>query len=473
MLPSPLMDAARARAAASLETARVESIAAGGAGVARLEGRAVFIPWTAPGDVVRFRILADKGKYLRGELAEVLEPSPWRREPPCPYWAACGGCPLQQINPEGQAQARRRIFLDALARIGKMDLPVPLQAPGPDSTRFGYRTRVRFQVKGKEIGFFAPGSRRLVPVENCLLAEPAVESALARVRRLLGSASAARGIEAVEITSLGPGPDEGAGIFLHPPGSRDRRADTLSSGTRAEWDTYCREAGHPLAVAGERAPSATPAWTAAYSLPLPGEGGREEILRVSPESFLQPNRAGNRALVEAAVNWARTPEGADPADATPPGGATAVDLYCGAGNFTLPLARLFARVAGVEANPYALYDAEANRRAAGLGNVRFLRREAGRADPGEIIDALEGERPAAVLLDPPRRGALEAIPLVTALASRRILYVSCNPATFARDARALAKAGYRMGSASMIPMFPNTAHTETVTSWFMGSAPIG
>ena len=471
MVPPPQMDAARAGAAASLETARVESIAAGGAGVARLEGRAVFIPRTAPGDVVRFRILADKGKYLRGELAEVLAPSPWRREPPCPHWAACGGCPLQQINPEGQAQAWRRIFLDALARIGKMDLPVPLHAPGPAPPGFGYRNRVRFQVKGKEIGFFAPASRQLVPVENCLLAEPAVESALAGVRHLLGSASAARGIEAVEITSLGP--DEGAGILLHPPGSRNRRAAALSSGTRAEWETYCREAGHPLAVAGERAPSTPPAWTAAYSLPVPGEGGREETLRVSPESFLQPNRAANRALVEAAVNWARAPEEADRADAAPPGGAGAVDLYCGAGNFTLSLARLFTRVAGVEANPYALYDAEANRRAAGLGNVRFLRREAGRADPGEIIDALEGERPAAVLLDPPRRGALEAVPLVTALAPRRILYVSCNPATFARDARALAEAGYRIGSASMIPMFPNTAHIETVTSWFLDSAPLG
>ncbi len=473
MPPPPLMDAARAGAAASLETARVESIAAGGAGVARLEGRAVFIPRTAPGDVVRFRILADKGKYLRGELAEVLEPSPWRREPPCPHWAACGGCPLQQINPEGQAQARRRIFLDALSRIGKMDLPVPLQAPDPPPAGFGYRSRVRFQVKEKKIGFFATGSRRLVPVENCLLAEPAVESALAGMRRLLGSASAARGIEAVEITSLGPGPDEGAGILLHPPGSRDRRADPLASGTRAEWQTYCRETGHPLAVAGERPPSAPPAWTAAYSLPVKGEGGQKETLRVSPESFLQPNRAGNLALVEAAANWACAPEAADRVDAAPPGGAAAVDLYCGAGNFTLPLARVFARVAGVEANPYALYDAESNRRAAGLGNVRFLRREAGRVDPGEIIHALGGERPAAILLDPPRRGALEAVPLITALAPRRILYVACNPATFARDARALAEAGYRMGNATMIPMFPNTAHTETVTSWFLGSAPLG
>ncbi|MEE9275314.1 MAG: methyltransferase domain-containing protein, partial [bacterium] len=270
-----------------------------------------------------------------------------------------------------------------------------------------------------------------------------------------------------------------------PAGSRKAKAGGRAPGVpramRRAWEGLARETGWPLAFAGERrevaSPTGTPApagaadptgtpapaWTAGYVLDdLPagcGAGGgdaRSLDMRVSPESFVQPNRAGNRALVRAALEAASLPEG-----------ARALDLYCGAGNFTVPLAGRAARVAGVESSPFSLSDAEANARAAGRENVRFLRREAGRLEAGEAMDLLEG-RPDLILLDPPRRGALEAIPLVEALAPRRVVYVSCNPATFARDARALEAGGYRMASALLAPMFPNTAHVETVTSWLRG-----
>ncbi len=447
------MNAASTAVAEGLLTARIESVAAGGAGVARHEGRVVFIPRTAPGDAVRFRIRADKGRYLLGELDAVEEPGPARREPPCPHWAACGGCPLQQMLPEAQAQAKRRILLDALARIGKMDLPVPLQTLAPESPEFGYRLRARFQIRGEAVGFFEPGTRRLAPIEACLLVERPIAEALREVRRLLRLEPAARRVEAAEITSLGPAPEEGAGLLLHPCGARERGRAAPDRQTRTIWEGFGRGSGFPLSFAGDRGPGDPPAWTARY------EAGEGLTLRVSPESFIQPSRAGNLALLRTLLEEA----GLGP-------GGRAVDLFCGAGNFALPLARRGARVVGVESNPFAARDAEANRRETGVEGARFLHGEAERLDAGEIARALGGP-PDVLILDPPRKGALAAIPILRALAPRRVLYVSCNPATLARDARAIRAEGYRIERAFLIPMFPNTAHVETLTSWSRGENP--
>ncbi len=441
-------------------TAHIESIAAGGAGVARLDGRVVFIPRTAPGDSVRFRIAADKGKYLRGDLDEVLEAGPSRREPPCPHWAECGGCPLQQIFPESQTEAKRRIFLDAIARIGKFELPVPLEVSDSASGEYAYRLRARFQVRENAIGFFAPGTRRLIPLERCLLVEESIAEALGEIRRLLQKDPAAREIESVEVTALGPGSGDGAGLFLYPPGARDGKKGALPRRARRAWDAFSRTCGWPVAAAGDRQPGEPPAWRATYEIENPELEYAPLRFNVSPESFIQPNRTGNRALVQSVLEMAVST-----------GGGTVVDLFCGVGNFTVPLAARGRRILGVENNPFALQDAESNGRSADLNDARFLRREAGSLNPQETLKALDGESPDLVLLDPPRRGALEAISLVLALRPRKIIYVSCNPATFARDAREINGGGYRIGKALLVSMFPNTAHVESVTSWNLDRAP--
>ncbi len=449
--------ATRNAEAGAAHSAEIESIAAGGAGVARLEGRVVFIPRTVPGDSVRFRISADKGKYLRGEIEEIAHPAAARRDPPCPHWAECGGCPLMHVNPEGQREAKRRIFLDALIRIGKIDPGLAAEDLEAPSSEFAYRMRVRFQVRGKAIGFFAPGTRRLVPVESCLMAEEPIADALAGIRALLMEEPASRGIESVEITSLGDGPAEGAGLFIHPPGKRDRGWGALGAETRRAWEAFSRQGGMPLAVSGERAPGEAPAWVARYE--VPDSKGGSAAIRVSPESFIQPNRGVNRALVRAVLGWAALPEG-----------GRAVDLFSGAGNFALPLAAAAGRVLGVESSPFAVSDAEANARAAGRENLSFIQARAEKIGAEEILRELGGA-PDLALLDPPRRGALETIPLALALGPRRIVYVSCNPATFARDAREITEGGYRMEAIRIVPMFPNTAHVESVTTWTRESAP--
>ncbi len=458
--------------AGTTHLAVIESIAAGGAGVARLDGRVVFIPRTAPGDSIYFRISADKGKFLVGELAGIASAGEARREPPCAHWTSCGGCPLQQMTPESQNEAKRQIFIDTLARIGKIDLPAPPEMLTPSTPEFGYRMRARFQIKGGEIGFYAPGTRNLVPIESCLLVEEPVAEAATGIARLLRAEPDSRGAEAVEITSLGEGAGEGAGLFLSPPGWRDRGKGALSRRTRRAWEAFGSANGWPISAAGQRSPGEPPAWTSRYE--LDNQTGEKASLTlentplslgslsfdISPESFIQPNRLMNRLLVDTVLDMAALPEG-----------ASAVDLFCGAGNFALPLARRAGRVAGVEANPYAVQDAEANCQRAGLDNIRFIHSEAGRVPSGEILDALGGKAPDLVLLDPPRRGALETIPLVMALGPVRIVYVSCNPATFARDAREIARGGYRLESALIAPMFPNSAHLESVTSWTREDAP--
>ncbi|MDA0998961.1 MAG: class I SAM-dependent RNA methyltransferase [bacterium] len=450
LAPEPLL-------AGTSHTAEIASIAAGGAGIARLLGRVIFIPRTAPGDIVRFRISKDKGKFLLGELEEVQQEGPWRREPPCLHWHDCGGCPLQQMDHAGQNQAKRRIFDDAIQRIGKFTPGAPAAIMEDRIPEFGYRLRVKFHIHRGKIGFFSPGSRRIVPLETCLLVEPAIAGALPAIRQLLEESQDARRAEAVEVTALGPVPGEGVGLLVFPPGSRDSRPGTslpIPKRMRAAWETFARQAGWPCAFAGERAPGEPPAWRAAYRLDIPGGAGRSTLaMEVSPEAFVQSNREGNQVLVNTVLAAA----GAE-------GEGRVTDLFCGAGNFSLPLSLNARRVIGVEENPFSHQDALANAERAGSGNVRFLRGAAEKTRPEEICGELGGP-PDLVLLDPPRKGALEAIPLVLNLAPRRIVYVSCNPATFARDARELWEEGYRLASAAIVPMFPQTAHVETVTSW--------
>jgi 23S rRNA (uracil1939-C5)-methyltransferase len=452
----------------------VESIAAGGAGVARLDGRAVFIPRTVPGDSVRFRISADKGKFLRGELEEVLEAGYSRRKPPCIHWAACGGCPLQQMAPQSQMEAKQRIVLDAIARIGKFELPVPLRISDTASGEFAYRQRARFQVKENSIGFFAPGTRRLVPLKECLLVEEAIAVAFQEIRGFLQKEPAARRVEAVELTSLGPRAEDGAGVFLYPLGSRDGRKGPLPASIRRAWETFSRKTGRPFAAFGDREPGETPAWTAQHEINWPGreiprtpdesrgQGSeipdRSKIIQTSPESFIQPNRLCNQALIRAVLEVAGSSKG-----------KTLLDLYCGAGNFSIPLSDRGWRVLGVENNPFAIQDAKANATKLGQMEARFIQRETSQLKAEEILGVFDGEKPEIVLLDPPRRGTLEAIACILKLRPRQIIYVSCNPATFARDAREMNDMGYRAQHALVVPMFPNTAHVETVTSWHLNN----
>ena len=435
----------------TIHEARVKSIAAGGAGVARLDGRAVFIPKTAPGDAVRFRIVNEKGKYLIGELTEIIRAGPARTAPPCAHWSDCGGCALQHVSPRAQVEAKKRIFLDALARIGKIDLEVPVQTVALPGNEKHYRMRARFQIRGSAIGFFAPGARRLVEVEECLLVERPIAEALGQLRHLLQAEPRARKVEAVEITSLGEVEETAVGLYLYSPGYRDRGNRKIDPRTLSAWRKFAQENHFPLATAGRREPGNPPRWRARYR---PDTEQPELCLGVSPESFIQPNRALNRLLMKSVLQECGVNDK-----------AVVLDLYCGAGNFSLPLALRAKRVLGVEENPYAVADAGLNRDENGVENADFLHSSVHKLTKEEVVSKFGGERPGVLVLDPPRKGALDAMPLIAALSPERVVYVSCNPATLARDARELASSGYRARAAYVFDMFPHTAHLEMLTSW--------
>ena len=431
--------------------ARVESIATGGAGVARLDRRAVFIPKTAPGDTVRFRVVKEKGKYLIGELAEIVQASPERTTPPCAHWSDCGGCPLQHIEPAAQAEAKKRIFLDTLTRIGKIVPVVPVYTIALPGYEKRYRMRARFHIRGSVIGFFAPGAERPVEIEDCLLVERPIADALVRIRHLLQAEPRTRRIEAVEITSLGEEEGASVGLYLHAAGHRERGNCKIDPRTLNAWRKFAEENHFLRATAGRREPGAPPRWRALYR---PDAERSDLCLGVSPESFIQPNRALNKLLVNNVIKECRLSDN-----------AVVLDLYCGAGNFSLPLALRAGRVLGVEENPYAVADAGLNREENGVENAEFLHSSVHKLTEEEVVSKLGGQRPGIVVLDPPRKGALDAMPLVTALAPERVVYVSCNPATLARDARELASSGYRAEAAYVFDMFPHTAHLEILTSW--------
>ena len=435
----------------AVHEARVESIATGGAGVARLGRRAVFIPKTAPGDTVRFRVIKEKGKHLVGELEEVIRAGPARTAPPCAHWSDCGGCALQHIDLTAQAEAKKRIFLDTLARIGKIVPVFPVYAIALPENEKRYRMRARFHIRGSEIGFFAPGSQRPVEIEDCLLVERPIADALGQIRHLLQAEPRTRKVDAVEMTSLGEAGEAAVGLYLYSPGYRDRGNRKIDPRTLGVWKNFAEENHFLLATAGRREPGKPPRWRARYR---PDMEHPELCLGVSPESFIQPNRALNRRLVKSVVQECRLNDE-----------AVVLDLYCGAGNFSFPLAMRAGRVLGVEENPHAVADAGLNQEENGVGNADFLCRGAHKLTEEEVVSKLGGERPGVVVLDPPRKGALDAMPLIAALAPERIAYVSCNPATFARDARELAASGYRPEAAYVFDMFPHTAHLEILTSW--------
>ena len=358
---------------------------------------------------------------------------------------------MQHISPRAQMKAKKRVFLDTIGRIGKIDLGVPAQTVALPGAESRYRMRARFQVRGSEIGFFATGARRLIGIEDCLLVEPPIAKALGQIRHLLQAEPRTRRIEAVEITSLGEAEEAAVGLYLYPAGYRDRGIRKIDHKSLSVWKNFAEENHFPLATAGRRRHGEPPSWQAQYR---PDAEHPDLRLGVSPESFIQPNRALNRILVKSVLQECGLNEE-----------TTVLDLYCGAGNFSLPLALRAGRVLGVEENPYALADAVLNQEENAVGNAEFLRRNVHKLTTEEVVSKLRSRTPGVIVLDPPRKGALEAMPLIAALAPSQVVYVSCNPATFARDARELTACGYRARAAYVFDMFAHTAHMEILTSW--------
>jgi 23S rRNA (uracil1939-C5)-methyltransferase len=404
------------------------AIAHGGEAVGHHQGKIIFVAGGIPGERVRAEIVESKRDWARARLLEVLAPSPDRIAPPCPFFGLgpgyCGGCQWQHIAYPRQLELKREIVRDQLARLAHLpDVPVhPTRAVGEP---FGYRNHVQLvPAGGGHLGYQEHASHRVVPIDHCLLMHPLLDELflsldleLPELEKLHLRAGVRTGDQMIVFETVD---DEPPHLEVDMPVSC----------------VFLSKDGLALTLVG-------------YGHLMERVGGRE--LQISAASFFQVNTEGAEALVEVVQGYLE-PRSTD----------TLLDAYCGVGLFGLSLADRVARIIGIEAHPAAAADFRAN--AQGLPHVELLE-----ALTEEALPRLPGPVHLAVA-DPPRRGmGREAVESLARLAPRRLAYVSCDPATLARDAAWLIQRGYRLLEVQPVDLFPQTYHVESVALFVRSS----
>jgi 23S rRNA (uracil1939-C5)-methyltransferase len=413
--------------------ARIESMAFKGYGVARVDGEVLFIPYSVIGDTAWVKVIEKKTNYSIGKLNQLIEPSPWRVTPPCPYFGECGGCQWQHIDYLAHAQSKKEILTEILKRLGGLkELPSINVTPSPQP--YGYRARVQLKVKRKKMGYYQEKSHRVVDIDHCPIAHPLVNQILLSLRKAISSFSRMEEIE------INVSPEEGKGILiLHPL--------SLHSGMKHFVKEFLQTHSYLKGVAVMEKKAFTlfgdPYLNFSISL---NQRGEKNILRfrTSPASFFQVNLEQNEALIRTVLEFSDVNEG-----------KRVLDLYAGVGNFTLPLAIASQEIWGIDESPAAVEDARFNAERNRIKNCSFMY---GRVE--DILGHWNGERPDLMILDPPRAGCKTILDQVFRLKPKKIVYVSCEPTTFSRDLRLFSKAGYRLQRLSLVDMFPQTYHME-------------
>jgi 23S rRNA (uracil1939-C5)-methyltransferase len=422
-------------------TADVVALAHDGRGIARIDGKAVFIAGALPGERVRLRVERRRRNMDEAVLLEVLTPSPDRVSPKCEHFGICGGCSLQHLSAPAQLAAKQSQLLEDLARIGRV-APVRVLAPlaGP---QWAYRRRARLGVKyvhkkGRVLAGFREREKPYLADIRCC------EVLVASLRTLPGDLAAL--VETLSIREQVPqvevavGDTQTAFVFrvMQAPDADDI-ARLTAFGRRYEAQIFLQSGG-PDTVAALNQGAA----------PLSYRIGAADVsIRFGPLDFVQVNGSINDAMIAAAIAELQ----AGPDDAV-------LDLFCGLGNFTLPIARGVRQVTGIEGDTALIAGARANAAANGIPNIQFV---------AENLFAPDGWGPwaqrkyACVLLDPPRAGAAAAMLHMSQWAPRRIVYISCHPGSLARDAGILVQnQGYRLIAAGVMDMFAQTTHVESI-----------
>ncbi len=434
----------------------IDSLSSEGSGVGRWQGQAIFVPLTAPGDRVQVKIGKAAKTYAYGILQKVLKPSPVRTEPDCPVYRPCGGCQLRHITYAAELEQKQKIVQDCFSRLGGLDAPVLPILPSPLVEE--YRNKVQFPVQpgpdGRpQIGFFAPRSHRLVPCGNCRLQPGLLNEIAAEICRLMEVFSISCYDEAshtglVRHIYLRQGWHSGQVLVCLV--VNGRRLPGQAEFCAALQQKFPSIASIVLNVNTQK----TNVITGRECITLAGSGWIEDTLcgvpvRLGPLSFYQVNTPAAEQLYAAARQFAQL----QPTD-------TLLDLYCGMGTIGLSMYADCARLIGVEVVDEAVASARRNAAAMGAENARFLCADAGQA--AEKLLA-EGLRPDVVVLDPPRKGCdMATLSAVVRMGPRRIVMVSCNPATAARDAKILGQEGYRTVQIQPADLFPRTKHVETI-----------
>ena len=411
----------------------INALSYGPHGIGRVDGKAVMVPHTAPGDQIEARIIESKERYAIGKIVRLLHPSGARQSPPCPYVGACGGCSWQHIKYEAQLKAKEQSVSDALRRIGKLD-GFELRPIIASALEYRYRRRIRLQVGAdKRLGFFGASSHQLVEIDACLIADDRINGVIKNLQGWVRNISTA--IEHIEIVT----------------GDESRQLVVVAQGSEGFVSS---DSGKCERLASASGPL--------NGLVLVGKGWRQawgqtsiavrlsnlHSLSAEADVFTQINPGANRRILEELLRAGEF-RNSD----------RVLELFSGAGNFTLPIALQTKQIVAVEGYQPAVAGGQRNAAKYSIGNIRWICAPVPRA-----VAQLKQRRARfdTIVLDPPRVGAKDLIPDLAAFGAKTVLYVSCNPATLARDLAVLVKHGYKLRMVQPVDMFPQTFHVEAL-----------
>ena len=386
----------------------IEKLIYGGDGLARVNGQVALAPFVLPGERAEVEVVERKHGLLRTKLVEVREAAADRVIPPCPHFMRCGGCHYQHAAYEAQLALKRGILAETLRRVGKIELPAEIGVMAGEP--WHYRNRVQLHIRGTELGYREARSNRLIAIAECPIASPRINEAIGTLREMLRDARWPRFVHSIE-------------MFTNETESQLNVLETERPVARRFFD-WC----------AEKMPGLVPG-----ALDYRAAG---EVYRVSGGSFFQVNRHLIEPMVEAALGGAQ--------------GEPALDLYAGVGLFSLPLAKRFAKVTGVESGSTAIRDLIFNAERAGTAV------DARQSSVDAYLASLT-TTPDFVLADPPRSGLGKiAVAHLARLRPARVTIVACDPATLARDLAGMMNAGYLIDGVTMVDLFPQTFHIEAI-----------
>lgn len=404
--------------------AKVTGITHKGEGVARIDGKAVFVPFALPGEEIELTVIEDKRNYAYGRLEKIINASPHRTEPLCPHYYTCGGCSFQHVGYEEQMRLKRQIVSDAINRIGKIDCKI--NEVEKSSFPYRYRNKVTWHVENEKLGYYQLESHNLVPINTCLLIKEDMEKISQKISRLLKDIKyEGKGEIIIRQSSYNR---KIMLVFNLSPFAKDKVLPFLKD----EADSiYCYQGKKLIHLYGD--------------LYLEEKIGNN-IFRLSPVSFFQVNREQNEKIIDFIKRYLNLN-----------GKETLLDAYCGVGSIGISLADRAGEVLGIENNREAVRNAQYNAHNNQLLNCRFLS-----GDCEKILPSRK-EKFDVAIVDPPRSGLKKevVISLIKA-APEKIVYVSCNPATLARDLNLLESGGYKVIEIQPFDMFSQTYHVENV-----------
>ena len=424
----------------------VDDITHEGRGVVKLNDKVYFVDGVLPGEKIRFYPGKKRKGKFEGELQSVLDAAPDRIQPECEYFGVCGGCVLQHLSAESQIQYKEKILLDNLQRLGKVE-PKEIVQPIADE-QWAYRRKARLGAKyvpkkgGVLVGFRERNSRFITSLHSCKTLDPRVSQLLPRLHELIGYMSCFDRIPQIEVAAA----DNGVAMVL-------RHLEPLSDNDLRQLTDYAKAKNIWFYLQSKGPDSVVPLYPEVPPQLTYQHQRFNLILEFSPLDFIQVNDQINQKMVLQAIDWMdlRSTD-------------RILDLFCGLGNFTLPMATTGCEVIGMEGDSYLVSKGQENARKNSLDNVSFKRLELQSTDLSSAI-CVDGIN--KLLIDPPRSGALEVVSqVVPAMKPEKLVYVSCNPATLARDANVLVnELGYNLSRVGAIDMFPHTAHVESMAQF--------